>query len=330
MIRIAFAGFRHSHILCFYEDAMASDEIEICGAFEADAATRKEMEEKHGIVFNYDTYEELLADPAVDVVAIGDYYGIRGERAIRALEAHKHVFTDKPLCTSMEECVRIRELAEQNQRIVYLMLTLRFNPGVATAKKLISEGAVGEVRTVSFDGQHPLSYGMRPMWYFEEGKHGGTINDIAIHGVDGVRYMTGKRLETVSFAMTKNVFAKEEPAFHDSAVFVCEMTGGTTVTADVSYSAPNGIAFRLPTYWNFRVWGERGMLLFGCNLGKVRLYSANAEDVTEFDAVYEGPSLTEDFVSYIKSGRSGVISSCDAFDSTEDTLLIQAAADAKK
>ena len=35
------------------------------------------------------------------------------------------------------------------------------------------------------------------MWYFEEGKHGGTINDIAIHGIDLVRYLTGKNVTKI-------------------------------------------------------------------------------------------------------------------------------------
>ena len=42
------------------------------------------MGKENGVVFNYNTYEDLLADASVDAVAIGDYYSIRGERVIGA------------------------------------------------------------------------------------------------------------------------------------------------------------------------------------------------------------------------------------------------------
>ena len=47
----------------------------------------------------------------------------------------------------------------------------------------------GDLVTISFGGQHALNYRPgdadgRAEWYFEEGKHGGTLTDIAVHGVD--------------------------------------------------------------------------------------------------------------------------------------------------
>ena len=328
MIRIAFAGFRHAHILCLYEDAMASDEVEIVGAFEEDAATREDMASNHGVKFTYDSYEALLSDPRVDVVAIGDYFSIRGKRTIGALEAGKHVIIDKPLCTSLDDCARIRALSEERGLTVYMMLTLRFHKSIAVAKRLIEEGAIGEVRTISFDGQHPLNYGSRPAWYFEEGKQGGTINDIAIHGVDAVRYLTGKRIGEVLHAHAWNSFATEEPQFLDSAVFTAELTGGGMLTADVSYSAPNGLAFSLPTYWSFRVWGESGMLLFGVNLDTVRLYRAGAQAAEEILPDDPKTTLIEDFIEYMERGHAGIVTTEDVLLSTEDTLKLQACADA--
>jgi predicted dehydrogenase len=50
---------------------------------------------------------------------------------------------------------------------------------------------LGKIKTAAFTGQHPLNWGVRPGWYFEEGKHGGTFNDIAIHGVDAISWIAG-------------------------------------------------------------------------------------------------------------------------------------------
>ena len=85
MMNLAFAGFRHGHILALYDTAKDSPLVNLCGAFEEDSETREAMACEKGISFRYETYEELLADPAVDAVAIGDYYSARGARVIAAL-----------------------------------------------------------------------------------------------------------------------------------------------------------------------------------------------------------------------------------------------------
>ena len=91
MLRIAFAGFRHSHILALYTAVLKSTCAKIVGAYEADAATREKIERENGICCTYNSYEVLLADTSVDAVAIGDYYGARGAEVIAALENGKHV-----------------------------------------------------------------------------------------------------------------------------------------------------------------------------------------------------------------------------------------------
>jgi predicted dehydrogenase len=63
----------------------------------------------------YGDYDELLADPAVEIVAINTPPYLHGAMARQAAQAGKHVFVEKPLATSMEEataltrCLRTRE-----------------------------------------------------------------------------------------------------------------------------------------------------------------------------------------------------------------------------
>ena len=103
-------------------------------------------------------------------------------------------------------------------------------------------------------------YGKRPGWYFEEGKHGGTINDIAIHGIDLLRYLTGSGVKVINAARTWNAFAKSAPAFCDSAQFMVTLENGAGVIADVSYSSPDSFGYLMPTYWQFCVWCDRELV----------------------------------------------------------------------
>ena len=268
-MKIAFAGFRHGHIFSLYEEALNNSDTEIVGCFEADTEAKRSAE-GFGVSFAYSSYDELLADTHVDVVAIGDYFGIRGEMVIKALRAGKHVICDKPICTKISELCEIERLSEEKSLVVGCMLDLRFMNTMRLAKEMIQKGDIGKVLNASFTGQHCLNYGKRPTWYFEDGKHGGTINDIAIHGVDIVRFITGKNLTKVCYAETKNAFATEAPGFKDMAHFVCEFDE-MTLMADVSYSAPP-FEGRLPTYWSFCFWGTEGMILIDYSKNELHLY----------------------------------------------------------
>ena len=325
MIRIAFAGFRHSHILALYEAAKKSPLVEIVGAFEEDAETKEKMEREAGVVFTYASYDALLSDSRVDAVAIGDYYSIRGARVIGALSAGKHVISDKPLCTTEREAEEIAALAKKTGLCVYLMLDLRFDPRFATVKRLISEGAVGKITQIRFGGQHPLLRSERPTWYFEEGKHGGVINDIAIHGIDVIRYMCGLRPERVLGGKCWNAFAEDVPHFQDSGIFLCDMEGGAALTADVSYASPDGMRYSLPLYWEFEIWGLLGVMRFGRNLPTIELYRKEKDHVEIITPDAMEKTMIEDFVDSVVGKKDTVLTTEEVLDATAWTLKIQKA-----
>ena len=314
-MNIAFAGFRHGHIFDLYNKALQN--ANIIGCFEEDPEERENVAQSHGIDFNFSSYDQLLDDERVEAVAIGDYYGKRGQMVIRALKKGKHVICDKPLCTSLEELDTIERLSKENNLKVCLMLDLRYMPQVKKAKEIIESGELGTVHIVSFTGQHPLNYGTRPGWYFEKGKHGGTINDIAIHGIDVVRHITGKDLTDINFARTWNAFADKEPDFKDCGQFNVQF-GSMTVSADVSYAAPS---FGLPTYWDFYFWGTKGMIKF--NIKDTNLYLYNGEEnVIPCDA--PSNNYMTDFIDEC-NGKDTIMCSEDVLKSQRQVLTIQKA-----
>ena len=320
-MNLAFAGFRHSHIFGLYESAKQSDSVNIVGSWEEHDETRKATEESYGIVFNYSTYDELLADKSVDAVAIGDCYGKRGNLAIEALKAGKHIILDKPICTTLSELDEIEKLSAEKGLKVCCMLDLRYVVPAQKVKELVENGEIGEVKTASFTGQHPLNYGVRPMWYFEKGMHGGTINDIAIHGVDLVSFITGKRLTSVEYARCWNAYADKEPDFKDCGQFVAKFED-LSLMADVSYAAPNynGI---LPTYWDFCFWGTKGLIKFNYLERNIHIYKEN-ESIIQYEDT--APGYLEAFEKEM-CGEKTIMSTESVIASARDTLTIQQFAD---
>lgn len=324
-IRFGFAGFRHGHIEGLYSLLRQRDDVAVVAAWEKDEEARRGAEGR-GIRFTHDSLEALLSDPAVDVVAIGDYYAARGSIALRALRAGKHVLADKPLCVNAEELEQIRAEAEARSLTVGIMLDLRTVPNVSIALKAAKEGVVGKINNVIFEGQHPLMYGSRPGWYFEEGKHGGVINDIAIHGIDLARLLTGEELETVNAARCWNFYAKQAPSFADSAQFMLTLTGGAGILGDVSYSAPDSQGYTHPAYWHFRVWGEKGLMEWSMNSDGVTVCLNGETAPRRLADEASGEIWLEPFLRAVRGETDRAAFTADMLRSQEATLRVQAAA----
>lgn len=325
-MNIAFAGFRHGHIFDLWNKAMKNRDVNIAGSWESDETTRAVCIGQ-GIAFNYPDYEAILNDKNVDTIAIGDYYGARGSLAIKALESGKHVIADKPLCTSLNELEDIELLSKKKSLSVFSMFSMRYEANTASVRNLITGGKLGEIHSIYFGGQHPLNYGSRPMWYFEDGKHGGTINDIGIHGIDFISYTTGLHLAKIFSARCWNAFAKEAPDFNDSAQFMLGLNNGAGVIADVSYASPDSFSYGLPTYWMFIIWGSKGMLKFNAASGDTELYLQGSAKVTFIKGTAPEADYLTDMISEIKGDNPKVLSTADVLKSTRETLTIQRFAD---
>jgi len=319
------AGFRHGHIFSLLNRIKETADCELVACCEAHAETRATLD----LDVQYDDFDKMLSEVDCDVVAIGDYYGIRGSLALKALKAGKHVIADKPICTSIEELDAIEKLAAEKNLKVGCMLDLRQYPPLVKMRQLIQDDVLGEIHAVSFTGQHPLNWGVRPGWYFEKGKHGGTINDIAIHGIDYLQWATGMKFTELTAARTWNAFATECPAFNDSAQFMAKMENGCGVMADVSYAAPNSNGFSLPYYWEFTVWGKKGVART-CLGGKDVQLSLNGDKGTSSIAL--PATVQDDYFTQFRNelaGKPGDLSTAAVIESARTTLKIQQAADNK-
>ena len=324
--KIAFAGIRHSHIFSLYDKVLAHPGLELAAVCEEDAAASL-LSSRPDIRLTDSNFDEMLRNTECDIVAIGDYYAKRGSLAIRALKAGKHVIADKPLCTSLAELDEIEQLVKSSECKVGCMYELRSVPNFATARELIRNGTLGTVTQIQFGGQHPLMRGSRPAWYFEPGKHGGTINDIASHAIDIIPWLTGLEIRGTVAARTWQAFDSGCDCFNDAAQFMLTLDNGCGVLGDVSYSAPDSIGFAMPTYWRFDIWGTDGIIEFNCADKYVKAYLKNRKDVMPIPPPACPPmDYLESFLRDI-AGESVDLTTAVVLRSTRKTLEIQKIAD---
>jgi predicted dehydrogenase len=328
-IRIAFAGFRHAHIHSLYRLAQSRADVEIAAAAEEDEGTRAALQSGGAIHITHDSIKAMLDAVPCDVVAVADYYGRRGTLLLDALGRGKHVISDKPICTSLTELDQIESLARARHLVVGCQLDMRDGAVALEARRRILAGEIGTVHAVGVGGQHPLMWGTRPGWYFEPGKHGGTLNDIAVHALDGLPWMTGLQIREVIFARAWNARVPQAPHFQDAAQFALTMSNGAGVLGDVSYLGPDVGGYGVPQYWRMTFWGDAGLLETNFPAGEVTIYS-HSDATPQVIKATEGMSggYFESFLREIRGETDGLhLSSAEVFAASRLALQVQEAAD---
>ena len=94
------------------------------------------------------SFAEILADPAVDAVAIATPAENHGALVARALAAGKHVFVEKPLCLDVAEGEELASLAERSGLTLMVGHLLWYHPGVLKLRELLAAGELGRIRYI--------------------------------------------------------------------------------------------------------------------------------------------------------------------------------------
>ena len=329
-MRLAFIGFRHGHVMGLYKGAVAHAGVDVVAACEEDPQAAATLRAAGAVTLTHERMDDVLHDVDCDAVAIGDYFARRGEIAIRALEAGKHVIADKPICTRLDELEKIGHLAAGKGRAVGCLLDLRDTAVFRTMRRIIREGSIGEVQTVLFTAQHPLMFGTRPGWYFEPDKHGGTINDIAVHATDLIPWLTGREIVDVIAARAWNARLPQHPHFQDAAQVMLRLDNNGSAFGDVSYLSPDELQYTAPQYWRVTCHGTDGVVEAAYNSKSVGLAGRGDKSVREMALDSAKPDgCLEAFMNEI-AGRiePGTLTTAEVLRASRVALLAQQVADA--
>jgi predicted dehydrogenase len=192
--------------------------------------------EEYGIVRGYDSLDELLRDPEVDVVYVGSPNAHHAFQTIKAAEAGKHVFCEKPLASTLEECRSMVEACEKHRVMLGLGLQFRQHPAHQKARDIVASGELGQL--VFANAQVELPPQEVPAWYYERAMAGyGAMHMVGMHRIDLLRFILGCEVEEVS------AFISEQPAkqpLEETGVCMLRFNGGTCATLHFSLNIPHG------------------------------------------------------------------------------------------
>jgi predicted dehydrogenase len=125
-------------------------DVEIVAATDVEPARRAAIAARVPTVAWYDTVDALLARERLDFVDICTPPASHGPLVAAALRAGRHVLSEKPLVISPEELAPLTRLAGEHGRVLYTVHNWHHAPIVKRTAELLAQGAIGEVRRVSW------------------------------------------------------------------------------------------------------------------------------------------------------------------------------------
>lgn len=167
--------------------------LKLFGVCEPDE-TRRALAAATESVPTYEDMDQVCADDDVDMVSLIVPHDVHAPLAIQAMNAGKHVLTEKPMCVTTEEADAMIAASKANRVMLTIYHNRRWDPDWVTVKTLIDEGAVGEVFLVecAVGGHRPLNG-----WRRYEKHGGGMLRDWGAHVLDQMCLIAGTPAERV-------------------------------------------------------------------------------------------------------------------------------------
>ncbi|HHU37892.1 MAG TPA: Gfo/Idh/MocA family oxidoreductase [Propionibacterium sp.] len=208
-----------------------------------------EIAERHGVERWETDLDKVLADDGVDIYFDAQLTNLRRAALTKAMEAGKHIFTEKPTAETLEEAIeleRVRARAGVNAGVVHDKLYL---PGLVKLRRLVEEGFFGRILSLRgefgywvFEGEHQRA--QRPSWNYRKEDGGGMTIDMFCHwnyvmeGIIGrVEAVTAKAVTHIPTRWDEQ--GQEYDATADDAaygIFELRTPGGDPVIAQINSS----------------------------------------------------------------------------------------------
>lgn len=125
----------------------------------------------------FTSYDDMLASDNVDAVIVAVPNRLHADFAIKALEAGKHLFLEKPFATTPEDSKRLAKAVAKTDKITKIDYILLHYDEQENLKKLIDEKAFGNIASTHFTYRHPINIGESEdqKWKLSQEKSGGAI-----------------------------------------------------------------------------------------------------------------------------------------------------------
>jgi glucose-fructose oxidoreductase len=191
-------------------------------------------------IYNYQTFDQIANNPDIDVVYIVLPPSMHKEYVIRGANAGKHVWCEKPMAMTAQECQEMIDACNKNRRSLAIGYRLHHEPNTKEYRRIINNKLLGKVKGVKCAAGY---YDSRTNhWKQNKALGGGALYDMGVYSIQGARVGTG--MEPVAVCDAKTSTTRPEVyrnGLDETAVAKLEFPGG--VIADIKTSFGENINF---------------------------------------------------------------------------------------
>jgi predicted dehydrogenase len=189
--------------------------LQVQGLLEASPELGERRAAELGLPRAYASLDDLLADPAVEVVHVTSPNALHYPQVAAILGAGRHVICEKPLAVTSAESADLVSRAAESGRINVVNFNLRFYPLNQHVRELVADGAIGTPRLITGHYfQDWLLFDTDWNWRLEPEQGGAlrAVGDIGSHWLDLTGFLAGDRVTAVMADLETFVKVRKQPA----------------------------------------------------------------------------------------------------------------------
>jgi len=185
-------------------------------------------------LYNYENFDRIADNPAVDVVYVVTPNALHRDFVIRAAKAGKHVICEKPMATTVQDCDAMILACQEAKRKLSIGYRLHFEPYNLEIARLGTTRELGAVKRIQAEDAFPSSGGT---WRFDPKlAGGGALMDVGIYCVQAACYATGEE----PIGITARMEPKTDPArfreIEETLDWTMEFPSGARAECMTSYN----------------------------------------------------------------------------------------------
>ncbi|NDQ57974.1 MAG: Gfo/Idh/MocA family oxidoreductase [Acidipila sp.] len=259
--------------------AAKSEKLKIVAAFSRSEEKRRAFEQEMGVPAVSDL-STMLADPAIKGVILTVPNEQHLPVAAEVAKTGKHVYTEKPIASTLEEGLEIAALQQKYGITVTVGHSARLMAGIRSIRAAIDIGELGRVAFLeaNFSNERALELTPQTWRWYKDKAPGGPLSQLAIHQFDVLHYLGGDILEAGSMASKLSPVGAE---VDDQSMTLLKFADGK-----IGYV---GSCWTSPGIFAVRVFGSKGLMHYEIDFGS-----------------WDTPGqLHEKSVLYIQRGKNG-------------------------
>lgn len=293
--------------------AADNPDVVVAAVAARDRSRAEAFAEKHGIETVYDSYDEVVLDPTLDVIYNPLPISHHHEYTIKALRAGKHVLCEKSFALNAVEAAEMAAVARETGLVLIEAFHTRYHPVFLRAMEIYDSGVLGAIQRIDarFGIRTPATTDIR--MNYDTG--GGATMDIGCYPISWLRHISRQEPEVVSAEARignpdVDIWLKAEHRLADGVV-------ATTLGSMIE----EGYVAEL------RVQGERGSLLVDNPLlpQNSHFIELTVDGNTTRETLSQRPTYAFQLDAFIDSVRNGTPLPTDAEDGVKQMRVIDAA-----